>query len=320
MKFFKPKNTWLFSAKNIKITGDILEAELYHQGSWYYNKIQLHPILFNRNLINNNGILHYKLPKQIQFEVMDKLFKKYDGENIPFVPIKKIIMLSVSLPKYDKTRNETISILNQYNLPPISVYFGYTKQNEHTSKFYDFMYNKNQSNFYTLGMLEIFENFVNQSKENNEWFLYVEDDVRPININPSQDLTKLYNVPVDAELIRPYMGKNEACDITQLKYRISYGGGNNHAFYISTSGCKKVLNYAKKYKWKYICDIDIYKLAKYCGGYPTAYDQWNLIACNRNNDITEKLLEDEKINMYQLSHVIFDQTSNPLIGYYNDLL
>ena len=179
-------------------------------------------------------------------------------------------------------------------------------------QFYDLMYNKNQRNELTLGMLEIFENFVNQSI-GNEWFLYLEDDVRPINIDKDEDLTKLYNIPSDAELIRPYIGNNEHCDFKNVHYKKSYGGGYNHAFYISTNGCKKVLNYSKKYKWKYACDTDLYKLSRYYGSYPTGYDGWSLISCSGNNDITNVLQEDEKINMYQLSHCIFNQTSLPCL-------
>jgi hypothetical protein len=75
------------------------------------------------------------------------------------------------------------------------------------------MINKNQRNEYTIGMLEIFENFVNNRETENDWLLYFEDDVRPINLDKSEDLTKLYNIPLDAELIRPYMGKNEICNL-----------------------------------------------------------------------------------------------------------
>ena len=241
---------------------------------------------------------------------MNQLFPIYNDITIPFINIKKCVILSVNNEKYNSVRNDTIAILNNYKLPPISTFFGYTKDTLTNSKFYKFIYNKNQRNELTLGMLEIFENFINESVD-NEWLLYFEDDVRPINIDKTQDLTKLYNVPNDAEFIRPYMGMNESCDIRNISYKYSYSGGNNHAFYISTNGCKKVLNYVKKYKWKYICDIDLYKLAKKCGRYPTGYDNWSLLACNGNNDITECLNEDEKINMYQLSHCIFNQTSNP---------
>jgi hypothetical protein len=159
-------------------------------------------------------------------------------------------------------------------------------------------------------MLEIFENFVNKSENDNEWLLFFEDDVRPVNIDVNEDLTKLYNVPLDAELIRPYIGKNEQCNLQDVKYNVSFNGGLNHALYISSGGCKKVLNYARKYQWKYICDIDIYKIARGCSGFPTGYDCWSLDSCNGNNDISWRLEEHEKINTYHLSHVIFNQTSN----------
>lgn len=309
--FENKKNSWLKSSKNVFFFNNILEAHLdCGNGTWKYNKIEIHPLLLNKNLINNYGIFKYGLSSEEDATIMNQLFPNYNDITIPFINIKKCVILSVDNEKYNNIRNDTIAILNNYKLPPISTFFGYTKNTSINSKFYKFLYNKNQRNELTLGMLEIFENFINESV-GNEWLLYFEDDVRPINIDKEQDLTKLYNVPNDAELIRPYIGLNETCDITNVNYKYSYSGGNNHAFYISTIGCIKVLNYTKKYKWKYICDIDLYKLAKKCGMYPTGYDNWSLAACNGNNDISDKLNEDEKINMYHLSHCIFNQTSNP---------
>ena len=305
-------NSWLSTAKNIKFENNILEAELKNfNGEWIYNNIEIHPLLLNKNLINKNGIFEYNLSKEEDNTIMPQLFPQYNGITIPYININKCVILSVNIPKYNKIRAETISLLNNYKLPPIKIHLGYTKDTVQQSRFYDLMYNKNIRNELTLGMLEIFDNFVNNSNSLNEWLLYFEDDVRPINI--TKDLTKLYNIPYNAELIRPYIGKNEQCDLQNIKYNISYGGGLNHAFYISISGCKKVLNYAKKYKWKYSCDIDLYKLAKYCGKYPTGYDGWSLSGCNNNNDITQLIEENEKIYMYQLSHCIFNQTSNPCI-------
>jgi hypothetical protein len=175
------------------------------------------------------------------------------------------------------------------------------------------MKHKNIRNELTIGMLEIFENFVNEDENEDRWMLYLEDDVRPINLNEGDNLSTLHNVPEDAELIRPYIGKNEFCDIKNVKYKISYSGGYCHAFYIKVSACKKVINYAKKYKWKYNCDIDIFKLAKHCGNFPTGYDGWSLSAANNVNDITDKLQEYEKISMYHLTHCIFNQTSLPCV-------
>jgi hypothetical protein len=311
--FRKDKNSWFKSSKNVRFNNNILEAELKTiNGDWKYNKIEIHPLLLNKELHNINGLFRYSLSGEESHAIMNQLFPIYNGPTIPCINISKCVILSVDIPKYNNTREETLQILNKYKLPPIHVHYGHTNETSPSSKFYEFMFNKNERNHFTLGMLEIFDNFVNNSAH-NEWLLFFEDDVRPINIDVNQDLTNLYNIPENAELIRPYIGKNEHCDIKNVNYKISYGGGNNHAFYISVSGCKKVLNYAKKYKWKYICDIDIYKLAKYCGGYPTGYDGWSLSSSNGSNDITEKLVENEKINMYQMSHCIFNQTSNPCV-------
>jgi hypothetical protein len=305
----EPHNSWLKSSRNVVYSNNILEAELECcNGDWKYNKLGIHPLLVNKPLTNYNGTFKYSLPMDDDNEIMRKFFPIYDGDLIPYINIKQCLILSVNITKYNGTRNETISILNNYKLPPISTYFGHTTETASNSPFYNCMAYAHKRNEYTLGMLEIFNKFVNESV-GNEWLLYFEDDVRPINLDKEQDLTKLYNVPVDAELIRPYLGKNEQCDITNVNYRISYGGGYNHAFYISTNGCKKVLHYATKYKWKHICDIDLYKLATHCGRFPTGFDGWSLLGCDSNNDITDQLEDHEKINMYHLSHCIFNQTS-----------
>jgi hypothetical protein len=313
-RFLIDKNSWIVSSRNVKIINNILEADLKDMnGNWKYNKLEIHPLLMNKNLVNNNGTFHYNLSNEEDNNVMNELFSLYSGETIPYIDIKNCVMLSVDLPKYNSLREETLDLLESYNLPPISVHFGYTSETKQNSRFYHLMENKNQRIELGLGMLEIFDNFVNENTNENSWLLYFEDDVRPINIDIKEDLTKLYNIPCDTELIRPYIGKNEQCDLKNINYRISYGGGLNHAFYISVTGCKKVLNYTKKYKWKYNCDIDLYKIAKFCGGFPTGYDGWSLTACNNNNNITPMLEEDEKIVMYQLSNCIFNQISNPCV-------
>lgn len=305
-------NSWLKSCKNVVYSNNILEAELQcYNGDWKYNKLEIPSLLVNKPLTNDNGMFKYCMSKDEDNEIMDKLFPIYCGDSIPFINIKQSIILSVNITKYNDIRNETLSILNDYKLPFISTYFGHTNETISNSPFFHCMnHNNNERYELVLGMLEIFDKFVNESID-NEWLLFFEDDVRPINLDKEQDLTKLYNVPSDAELIRPYIGKNEHCDITNINYRISYGGGYNHAFYISTSGCKKVLHYANKYKWRHNADIDLYKLAKHCGGFPSGYDGWSLFGCDGNNDITYQLKEHEKINMYHLSHCIFNQTSLP---------
>ncbi len=314
--FIPEKNSWLNSSRNIKYNNNYLEVELKNDNDiWIYNKLEIHPLLLNQNLINKNGILTYNLNKEDDNKIMKQLFPNYNGNTIPETVVNDCVMLSVNIPKYNKIREETLNILNDYKLPKIDVFYGYTPDTKFNSKFYDLMENKDQRNELALGMLEIFENFVNkyENTNKNQWLLYLEDDVRPINVNKNDNLNILYNIPADAELIRPYIGKNEEINMKNMKYNISYSGGLNHAFYISVSGCKKVLNYAKKYKWKYVCDVDLYKLAKHCGGFPTGIDGWSLESTNNSNDITPLLQEKEKINMYSMSNIIFDQTSLPLV-------
>ena len=156
---------------------------------------------------------------------------------------------------------------------------------------------------------EIFENFINESI-GNEWLLFFEDDVRPVNIDKSEDLNFLYNIPKDAELIRPYIGKNSKCKLNDIQYLFSFGGGLNHAFYISTNGCRKVINYAKKYKWKFNCDIDLYKLSKFNQDIPTGYDGWSFSSTEGICDAVKVDSEDEKLAIYQMNHIL-NQTSLP---------
>ena len=163
-------------------------------------------------------------------------------------------------------------------------------------------------------MLEIFERFVENS-DGNEWLLYFEDDVRPVNIDKEQDLNYLYNIPKDAEMIRPYIGKNKKCDIKDIKYSESFGGGYTHAFYISTLGCKKVLHYVKKYKWKWNIDADLFIISKFYIDTPTGYDGWSKRAINGSCDIHNEISEDEKIAIYHTSHILFNQTSLPCASF-----
>jgi hypothetical protein len=307
-------NPWVYSARNVGFDPktNMLKAELRrNNGSWHFNFMEIHPLLRNKPLVNQNGLFRYNISPEEAQKVHHLLFPIYHGLTIPSIDIKKCIMISVNTEKYNKSRNETISILKQFKLPPIITHFGYTRDTGKNSRFNRFVPNKKQSFFITVALLEIFENFVKESV-GNEWFLFFEDDVRPVNLDSEQDLTKLFNVPVDAELIRPYIGKNEPCDLNTVEYHTSYGGGLNHAIYLSTNACRKLVNYARKYTWKHVGDIDLYKLAKHCGRFPTGLDGWTLHSVGGNNQITPKLQEDEKITMYHLSHIIFNQTSNPV--------
>ena len=225
-------------------------------------------------------------------------------------------MLSVDVDKYNKLRNETINILDQYNIPNLSTYFGFTRQTFSNSKFSYCMKNKYIRNELTCGMLEIFDKFVNESI-GNEWLLYFQDDVRPVNIDISENINFLYNIPNDAELIRPYIGHNKKCELQNIQYKQSYGGGNNHAFYISTEGCKKVINYAKKYGWKFIDDIDLYLLSKFNTEVPTGFNSWSFSCTNGLCDSVKVDSEDEKLAIYHMDHIIFNQTSLPCAPFKN---
>lgn len=317
------KNSWLKSCKsyyvNKKKGHKYLTAYLDNgKGNVVKNKIRLHPLLEKYSLDNINGILKYNLTREEDDYVMNKLFPIYNGEKINKIKIKQCIMLSVNIAKYNKSRNETIKILNQYNMPKISTYFGFTKETVAKSKFYDCMKNK-ENNYFpvpTCGTLEIFDKFVNESI-GNEWLLFFEDDVRPVNIDINENLNFLYNIPKDAELIRPYIGKNINCQLKDIKYKKSYGGGFNHALYISTNGCKKIINYAKKYGWKSMADIDLFLLSKFKKDIPTGFDGWSFISINGLYDAVKVDSKDEKLAIYHMSHIIFNQTSLPCAPFLN---
>ena len=314
-------NSWLKSSKSHyveEIDGQkYLSAYLYDcKGNIVKNKIRLHPLLENYHLDNINGILTYNLTREENNYVMNKLFPIYSGEKINKIQIKKCVILSVDTDKYNKLRNETINIINQYNIPKFSTYLGFTSKTVSESIFYNCMENKNIRNELTCGMLEIFDKFVNESI-GNEWLLFFEDDVRPVNVDINENLNFLYNIPKDAELIRPYIGENTKCELKDIQYKNSYGGGYNHAFYISTNGCKKVINYAKKYGWKFNADIDIYKLSKFYQNIPTGYDGWSFNSTNGLCDALKVDSEDEKLSIYHMNHIIFNQTSLPCAPFKN---
>ena len=310
MDIFKPnKNSWMLSAQNVQFKNNILEAELKNMNNeWVYNKLEIIDLLLNKNLVNDNGHFKYSLTKEEDKNIMNEIFCIYKGPVLDCIDIDECCLLSIDQTKYNIRRNKTISILSKYKLPLITGHYGHTPETEKNSEFYKYMKNKDRKNYLTIGMLEIFNNFVKKYKniEDDAWLLYFEDDVRPFNIKPDDDLTKLYNVPVDAELIRPSIGLNKACNLENVNYKISFGGKNNHAFYISLSGCEKVLNYVKNYGWRFDYDIDLYKLGKECRGYPTGFDGWTLAATDNQNEISDLLTDDEKINMYSMNESIFN--------------
>ena len=321
--FEADKNSWIRSAKDIKFENNILECYLRRiDGGFNYNRIEIHPLLLNKHLINKNGVFTYQLSREEDDTIMEQLFPKYEGPVIETLNIDECQILSVNIPKYNHAREVTLDNLKLYTLPPINVHMGYTHHNYHMSRFSSLLTNPKERCELTAGMLEIFDNFVNKYKDINEnaWLLYFEDDVRPVNITIGTDLGRLYNVPADAELIRPYIGKNTLCDIKNLSYKLTHSGANRHAFYISVKGCQKTINYANKYKWYYRGDITFFKLAKGCTNFPVGYDGWTYknSSLDGTNNISPKLLESEKIIMYAMSHVIFNQISLPCVPFNNE--
>jgi hypothetical protein len=204
-----------------------------------------------------------------------------------------------------------IKKLKRYNFPPVNINISYDNETSYRSKYYDCIFDEKNTNIgFILKMLEIFEHFVIQygkeSKDSNEpWLLFLINNVELMNVSSKENLKTLYNIPIDAELIRPNIGINERCKLKDMKYKISYGGSSNHSFYISLSGCKKVLHYAQKYKWRFDSDVDLYKIARGCLNFPVGYDNWTFKKSNNINGISDMLLESEKLNMYSMTHSIF---------------
>jgi len=305
-------NPWINTSRNISYSGNTLEVELKNdKNEWKYNKMEIHPLLANKLLINDNGSLKYKLTQEEDDEIMNKLFPLYTGPTVPSIHIDISVMLSINNPKYNKMRSETIKLLDNYKIPPLEVFYGYTRETVKQAKFYNLMYNKERRIELPVGLLEIYEKFVNKYPNKNAWMLYLEDDVRIVNLEPGSDVSILYNVPSDAELIRPFIGSNKMTTMESVKYRKSFNGVYNHAVYISVSGCKKVLKYAKKHKWKYNSDIDLYRLAVGAGGFPTGYESWSFMYSDNQNNISNLIPEEDKIRMYSMDHIIFNQTSLP---------
>lgn len=321
------KNPWINSCKSYSVytkdskkylEADLLYTENDSEEKVRKNKIRLLPLFNNCILDNDGGYLKYKPTSEEDSYIMNKLFPKYNGKTIDKLKINECVMLSVDIDKYNKTREETINILKQYNFPNISTHFGYTSSTVINSTFLKYMnYNtklvNDQRDELVCGTLEVFDNFANKSKD-NEWLLFVEDDVRIVNVDKNQNFNFLYNVPVGAELIRPYTGSYSKCELENIKYKESFGGGLNHAFYISRNGCKKAVNYAKKYGWQFNSDVDLYQISKFNNEVMSGLDGWWLRARGGICDTIKLESDEEKIIMYHMDHIIFNQTSLDVVN------
>ena len=312
-------NSWLQSCKSWRRTIEgqetFLEAHLYDtSGGIKFNRILLHPALRNVHLSNDNGILRYRPTREQDDYAMSKLFPLYSGPTSARIPIRKCVILSVDTPKYRKTLAKTLGVLDELRLPPVSVHKGRTPEDVHLSPFdaatRGVAARRRRDRPLICGMLEVFDAFSRESK-GNEWLLYFEDDVRPVNIRVDEDLRFLYNAPEDAEVIRPYIGSNTACALPDLRYAPSYGGGLTHAMYISSSGCRKVVAYARKHGWKHAVDMDLFRMSRCAGETPTGLDGWSFWEQDGSCCVRSRVEKREKLAMYHMNHIIFNQTSNP---------
>jgi len=302
-------NMWKKNSRNVNIIDSILNVELQaHNGDWHQNRIELSSIFSNEILLNDDGCLKYYI--QDHKPIHKILFPLYSGP-CKKLTISKCVMLSVNAPKYNDSRNETMNHLKRYGFPAVSVGFGYTRETIHKARFFNQVASTAERPELTLGMLEIFMNFESEPKgDQNAWLLFFEDDVRVVNVPEGTDLQTLQNVPYDAELVRPFWGSpQERKPLSEIQYHHSWGGGMNHALYISSTACRKVLNYAERHGWRYPADIDLYKLATGCPQYPSGIDGWGLTSSDRKNDISPLLSTEETIKMYHMDYSLYDQTS-----------
>lgn len=301
----------------------MLEADLYDdEGRIRFNRIELYPLLRDVVLRNHNGQFKYEpTPDKIE-EVVSALCPVYTGAVVERVSIKKCVFLSVHQPKYQKALHETLNHLKRWKMPPISVHYGYSWSTANESSFYECMKHSaidGRRPELTCAMLEVFDAFAREN-EPNEWLLYCEDDVRATNVEPHDDLRFLHNVPEDAEMVRPYIGKNSRCSIKDAKYRPSYGGWSAHALYVSGRGCRKVVDYARKHGWRFECDFDMFRMTRSAtqvpiGIMPAWWDgissDWRLGPAHSCN-IPDVLDEHEKLAVYHTDHVLWNQTSLPV--------
>lgn len=306
------KGSWYKTAKDISYKNGYIKAFLKNKkGDWVYNEMEIPDIYRFLRLENIDGYLTICPTIEEEKYIMKTLFPKYTGKT-KNIKIEECYMLTVNVEKYNKMREETLDILNDYKLPKINIFYGYSNGNYKRSIFSKCIKEHSSREELAMGMLEIFYKFLCEYSKGEYWMYYFEDDVRPVNIDYDTILKNYYNVPKDAEMIRLFNGKHKEYIPEKAKYKYSWGGGLNHAFIISNKACKKILNYAKKYKWKHTCDIDLYKIAKNCKNFPTAYDAWNLSSVGGVNDVTNLLEDEEKINLYDINTFLFNQTSNPI--------
>lgn len=307
------KGDWKKTAKDIKYKNGAIQCFLMDKkGNWKYNELEIPGILKNVRIENDNGFLTFCPNKDEESYIMSNLFPMYKGKT-KTIEVSECYMLSVNIEKYNKMREETLKKIQNYKLPKLNIFFGYSNKNYEKSLLSYFIKKGASRPELASAMLEIFYIFLNNFPRGEYWMWYFEDDIIPINIKDNENLKKIYNVPEDAEMIRVFNGVNKKYIPNKAQYRYSWGGGLLHAILISNIACQKILNYASKHKWKNVCDIDIFKITKNCKKYPTGYDGWNLSSVGGINYIPNLIKEEDKIIMYDLDTIIFDQKSNPLV-------
>lgn len=239
----------------------------------------------------------------------DALFPIYHGET-KTIQITSAYMLSVNIPKYNQSRKNTLLALQAVKLPKIQVHLGYRPDRTHLSTFSRYVVKGAPKANITVGFLEMCSRFI-RTNPPHSWAWFFEDDVRACNVKRMEDLTVLYHVPIDAEMIIPIrtLGNDKVFyHPQQTVYRRAWGGGMNQAMLVSTSACQKIIRYAKKFGWKYVVDIDLYRLAKDCLCIPTGYDGHQE---NPWIHLSKKIPSEDKISMYSMNSYLFNQTSLP---------
>ena len=214
------------------------------------NTIENHETKLNETKLNETKLNETKLNENI-FDKPFKIYKKvnvkqnnlYSG-NVKTININKIVILSDNSVDSCNRREILIEKLKKFDLPSLNIYFGYDKSNIAQSNFYKTIKNIKSEKIY--GLLDIINDFSNNKEvSDDDWLLYINDNIDSININMKYDLSKLYNVPMGADMINlSYIDEN-VTDMKNIKYYKATNGNIENSLYISKKACIKYINNIK---------------------------------------------------------------------------
>jgi hypothetical protein len=241
--------------------------------------------------------------------MMSMIFPEYKGAT-KSIRLTKAFVRSVKIPKYAISLQRTLDLLPP-GLPPVETVYGYTSESCVDTAWYPYMHEAAARKELTIGLLEVCDKM---AAGEDEWAWVFEDDVRFCNCVPGQDFTEMLHVPADAELLSPSRGAHHnVYDTRNSTYKLTWGGGLNHALIISKTACRKLQHYTKAYTWRGNSDNDLYRI---CRGSADIRIGWGGWANNQpllKRDMVH-IPEEEKIHAYALATYICNQVSTPEYG------